>query len=292
MRKKRPPKGKIMKLYQKGLTQKEIGEIYGWGQSGISQLMKEYGIPTRTHRKWTPREEEILKKHYLKVPKEKLLKLLPGRSWEAIKLEAIKLGIARKKEEYKKSKEVIERLRKLAQSKMIIPNFKKKEDLAYVLGVLDGDGFTNKKRTLGLETISKEFAEKFTEKLRSIGLNASIKFNKRKKKWTVWASSKVLVKWYLSLSPKKKIKWLINNKVAWNYLEGLYDSDGALHPCGAPQICGTKRSKNEFVSKLLNCLNIENTIHKDKVWIRVSSTKKFFKHVRSVVKHRNPSWLK
>lgn len=289
MRKKRPSKEEIMKLYAMGLTQREIGKRFGWGQSGISQLMKEYGIPTRGHKKWSKEEEEILKKYYLKLPKEKLCNLLPKRNWEAIKLKALKLGIARKKEEVRKSKEVVERLRKLAASKMIKPKFERKKDLAYILGVLDGDGYTDRKWTIGLETITKEFAEKFTKTLRRVGLNANMKFNRKKKKWSVWASSKLLVEWYHSMNNnKKKLSWLLRENVAWEYLTGLYDSDGALHPCGAPQICGTKIEKNRFVSELLTYLGVENTIHKDKVWIRVSSAKKFFTHIRSVIAHRNP----
>ncbi len=288
MKKKRPPKDEIMRLYAMGLTQKEIGKKFGWKQSGISKLMKEYGIPTRGHKKWSKKEEEILKKYYLKLPKEELCNLLPKRSWEAIKQKALKLGIARKKEEFRKSKEVVERLRKLAASKMIKPRFERKKDLAYILGVLDGDGYTDRKWSVGLETVTREFAEKFTKTLRRVGLNANMRFNKKKKKWIVWASSKLLVQWYLSLDNIKKLSWLIKNKVAWEYLKGLYDSDGALHPCGVPQICGTKIEKNEFVGKLLTRLGIENTIHKDKVWIKASSAKKFFAHICSVIPYRNP----
>ncbi len=291
MKKKRLPKDEIMRLYAMGLTQKEIGKRFGWGQSGISQLMKEYGIPTRGHKKWSKEEEKILKKYYLKLPKEKLCSLLPERSWEAIKLKALTLGIARKKEEVRRSKEVVERLRKLAALKMIKPRFERKKDLAYVLGVLDGDGYTDRKRTVGLETVTKEFAEKFTKTLRRIGLNAHMKFNKKRKKWVVWASSKLLVEWYHSMDDKKKLSWLLRENVAWEYLKGLYDSDGYLTPGGVPIICGYNPKKNEFVSKLLKKLEISTTVHKDRVYITVVSSRKFFEHVRSVIKHRNPKWL-
>ncbi len=292
MKKRRPPKDEIAKLYMMGLTQREIGEKFGWTQSGISQLMKEYGIPTRAYKKWTQKEEEIVKKYYLKIPKEQLLALLPNRSWEAIKLKALQLGVARKKEEVRRSKEVIERLRKLAASRMIKPKFERKKELAYVLGVLDGDGYTDKKWTIGLETVTKEFAEKFTKSLRKLGLNANMKFNNKRKKWMVWASSKLLVQWYLSLSNDKKLSWLIKNKVAWEYLNGLYDSDGYLTPSGSPIICGYDIEKNKFISRLLTKLGVSNTVHKDRVYISAISTKKFFTYVKSVIKHRNPKWLK
>jgi len=80
----------------------------------------------------------------------------------------------------------------------------------------------------------------------------------------------------------------LKSNIAWQYITGMYDSDGALHPCGCPQICGYNLRKNKFISKILDSLNIQNTIHKDKVWIKANSRKEFFDNVHSVIDYRNP----
>ncbi len=289
-RKKRPGKNEVLKLYKSGMLQREIAQHFGWTQPGISELMTRYGIASRNSNKWDAREEEILKKAYLNISKEELLSVLPHRTWSAIKLKAMKLKLARKKKDYNTSKEIKDRLRCLAKKNLIKIDFEKSKELAYILGVLDGDGYTNKTYTLGLETKTKEFAEKFKDKLRKVGFNSNMKFAKKDNKshWFVWGSSKKFIQWYLSLSSQKKKRWLLKKQVAWEYLKGLYDSDGALHPCGCPQICSHNAEQKKFVSGLLDALNISNNIHKDKIWIRAKHADIFFKKVESIIPHRNP----
>lgn len=287
-RERRPSKNEILRLYKKGMTQKEIGRRFGWTQSGMSELMKRYDLRTESDIPWAKEEEELLKRNYLRLSKKDILQLFRKRSWGAIKLKALKLNLARSKEEYSHSNEVKQRLKKLAKKRLIKPRFNKKKDLAYILGVLDGDGYTNRRETIGLETKTKEFAEKFKRKLRNIGLNSNMGFSEKKNHWLVWGSSKKLVLWYLSLSDKKKKRWLLKEKIAWEYFNGLYDSDGALHPCGCPQICCHNLKERVFINKLLTALGISSNIHKDKVWIRARSRSDFFSNVYSVISYRNP----
>ena len=284
----RPKMKTIEELYQNGMKQKDIGKMFGWSQPGISELMKHYNIQTRKKKQWSKNEEKLLRKYYLKKPKDNLLKIFSDRNWRAIKLKAHFMGLSMNATEYRKSDEVRNRLRELSKKRMIKINYKRKKDIAYILGVIDGDGYTDKKSTIGLETISLEFIKKFMKGLKIIGINPNYCARKERKQWVSWGCSKQFVDWYSSLTPKKKSIYLKRNDTIWRYIEGLYDSDGALHPCGCPQICGYNIEKNKFVGDLLTYLNIENTVHKDKVWIRARSTKDFFKNVKCVIDKRNP----
>ncbi len=44
---------------------------------------------------WSAKEDKILKEHYLSAPKQKLLKRLPGRTWESLHHRAFRLGLNR-----------------------------------------------------------------------------------------------------------------------------------------------------------------------------------------------------
>ncbi|PSH02433.1 MAG: hypothetical protein BRC26_00580 [Nanohaloarchaea archaeon QH_8_44_6] len=76
--------------------------------------MSELGVETDRAGKWYEEEKEILKKNY-PDEKEKLKNELENRTWNAIKLKAMDLGLARDQEEYRYSEEVKEQLRNLAE---------------------------------------------------------------------------------------------------------------------------------------------------------------------------------
>jgi hypothetical protein len=103
----------------------------------------------------------------------------------------------------------------------------------------------------------------------------------------VWASSKEFIGWYLNLNFSKKLGWLLKNG-AWKYIEGRYDSDGYLHPCGCPLICSHQQESRLFLFNLFRKLGLEITIQKaNGVWVRAKSAGKFFKNVYSVYPHKN-----
>ncbi|PSH02434.1 MAG: hypothetical protein BRC26_00585, partial [Nanohaloarchaea archaeon QH_8_44_6] len=111
---------------------------------------------------------------------------------------------------------------------------KRKSEISYVLGVLDGDGFTDGRGTLGLETVSEDFAVKFSSFLGRIGLNPTI--GDREDKKAVWASSLNFCEWLRDMGYEEKFRWLKEEGDLWKYIEGAYDSDGDLsHP--GPRIC-------------------------------------------------------
>lgn len=161
----------MKELYvQKGLTQKEIAEQIGVSQPCISRWMKQFGITTRCPDPWSPEEEQMLKESYRTLSKQEICTRLPDRSWNAIKLKAMDLGVA-KSAEHRNSDETIEQLRTLSRANRVKVNFSRTTQIGYVLGVIDGDGFHNNTTTIGLEVVSASFADKFCEALNSIGLN-------------------------------------------------------------------------------------------------------------------------
>lgn len=259
--------------------------MYGVSQSYISKKMEKYKIKTRKVKKWNKNEEKILKKNYLKVNKDKLLKLLPKRTWRSIICKARKMGLSRKIEEYRKSKEIRERLRNLSKKNEIKVNFKKQKNIAYVVGVIDGDGFHNKVGTLGLEVNSSKFADKFYNNLKEIGLRPGRGIRSNRNRQTVWASSTILVKWYMGMNYSKKMKWLCKNKKnAWKYIEGRYESDGNIHPCGSPRICSYDEKSRKFLFELLSFLGIKCSIQQNNVWISKISAHDFFKNINPVLR--------
>jgi len=118
-----------------------------------------------------------------------------------------------------------------------IPSLKPSKELAYVLGVLVGDGCVTRggKGTyvVKLRTASRIFANKFKEHLEKIGLSPSINVERRSKinpKWkdiyVVRAVSKIFYDFYKSLD-LNKIRQLIRG-FEIEFLQGFYESEGSL----------------------------------------------------------------
>lgn len=278
-------KKKLEMLYHgEGLTQQEIAEKLDLNQPFVSEKMKENGIETRSHEAWTKKEEKVLRENYLETSKEKLLSLLPKRTWSAIKAKALKLGISRPLEEYRKSDEVKKKLRSLAEENMIEVDFEKKEVLSYVMGVIDGDGFHDREHTIGLEVKSPEFANKFAEKLKKLGLNPGRGNREDRQRETVWASSKQLIKWYMDLSKEEKLEWLEEEGSEWDYIEGRYESDGNIHPSGGLRIVSYDGKELSFLEKLFSKLDIGCRRQKFNLWISRTSAGKFFAKTNPVLR--------
>lgn len=276
----------LERLYvQEGLKQREIAKKFGVTQSWISKKMTEYGINSRYAGCWTEREEEILKKNYKQVSKGELLSLLPDRSWEAIKLKAMDFGLTIPIEEHRRSEEVLERLRKNAQENAIEVDMSSLEDISYVIGVIDGDGFHDNKGTIGLEVKSSRFADKFAEVLDEIGLNPGR--GKRRDKETVWASSKHFVDWLMDFDYGLKFEWLKDEGDLWSYTEGAYDSDGNFSNPG-PRICSYDENEKRFLKKILDHLGLKTSVHSNNVYVKAVSKDEFFENVDPVHDRRKP----
>jgi|GEM_PF-574260 len=272
--------------HSEDMTQKEIANEIGTDQSVISEKMKDFGIETKSSKFWSEDEEEILEENYLELSREKLMSLLPNRSWDAIKSKAFKLGLCRTEEEYRKSEEVKARLKSYSRQNTIEVDFQEKDKLSYILGVLDGDGFHDGTYTIGLEVISEKFANKFYRALKSIGLNPG-RGEREGDKETVWASSKQLINWYEELGREEKLEWLLGEGDCYSYIEGRYESDGNMHPTGALRITSTDPKEIKFMEKLFSYLEIQPSIQKENIWISKVDSEKFFEKVNPVIKDKS-----
>ena len=166
---------------------------------------------------WTVEEVEKLKELYPKAPIEELLKAFPNRSYNAIQLKAERLGLKRD------------------IGKKIVLN---KPKLAYVLGVLMGDGsvYVHKRGyRIELHVRDEEFARSFAEALKALGLNPWIggpyePHSGKKPEYKVVAYSKDLAMSYQQMQHLERLKeFLSDNTLFINFLRGFYESEGCLY---------------------------------------------------------------
>ncbi len=271
--------------HEKDWTQKKIAEKFDVTQPWVSKKMKEYGIKSSYNGFWTEKEERILEENYKIAPKEELLSFLPNRNWESIKLKALKMGLSTPFEEHNKSDEVIERLKRNAKEREKNVDFENTPTLSYVLGVVDGDGFHDRKGSVGLETKSQKFADKFSGALESIGLNPGR--GERRGKETVWVASKKFVEWLMDFTYESKVEWLEQSGDIWKYIEGAYDSDGDFSNSG-PRICSYDENEKVFLKRILDIAGLEARIHSNNVYVPASSRERFFANVNPVYERRKP----
>jgi hypothetical protein len=119
--------------------------------------------------------------------------------------------------------------------KSLKPDLQPNENLAYILGVMLGDGCVCKyrrERRIQLSTKSKEFAISFAEALKKMGLHPYILFTKLRKRsygwWFLKANSTVFYEWYRSLSIDDIYRLLETPSMKRAFIRGFYESEGCL----------------------------------------------------------------
>ena len=145
------------------------------------------------------------------------------------------------------------------RGRVVNVDFSKKSDLAYIKGVLCGDGWTyNNKKTwkynVGLGCKDKEFALKFKASLEKIGLRMWFGYDE-KHGWRTIGNSKLLYLWnentnYDGFKTKKEIT---------SFLEGFYESDGTSSLTNI-QYCNTNKALLLATKKYLDVFDIETTL--------------------------------
>jgi len=222
---------------------------------------KNLGYKMGKGKKWSIEEDNLLKKLYGKDYSKNLKGYFKNRSEKAIVLRAyfLKLNASNLKGKYH-----LKKLPKTAE--------KLSSDLAYILGVILGDGSINMNRRIRLQVPEDEldFALNFKEKLEKWGgLKAKIKKLKKKLKKNplddkIWKRG-----YYLELNSASAVKiiqgYLKNlNKIANKYipfiLGGLFDGDGSVcvrgYRRGAIYIEKTDKGIIKFIKRSLEKFNI------------------------------------
>lgn len=266
---------------EKGMTQGEIADELGYSQPYISRKMSEYSINSN-YSFWSEEEVQFLEKNYEDMPRQQIMENFPERTWGAVKDKARDIGVAMSAEERRNSKEVLELLRKNSQENAIEVDFSLVKKVSYIIGVLDGDGYTDNNGTVGLEAKNSKFTAKFRDMLEEVGFNPGT--GKRGDKKTVWASSLKFTGWYEGLSDSDKVDWLRNEGNLWKYIEGQYESDGNLHPSGSPRICSYDKAEKKMIKRIFDILEVKASIQQNNVWVSKKHADLFFSNVDPAIR--------
>lgn len=155
-----------------------------------------------------------------------------------------------------------------SQGPRIFPDLNPSEDLAYILGVLKGDGYVTKngyQYNVCLQSISKNFVSSFETSLKNIGLHPCKIYHDRRGIYHSVACSLQFVEFYKNLS-MSRLKELIAGYHS-HFIKGLYESEGTLFIRGQTanfelNIANSNLELLKIVSRYLFYKNIRNSIGK------------------------------
>ena len=161
----------------------------------------------------------------------------------------------------------------------IHPNLEFNENMAYILGVLFGDGNVNKNGSqyrIQLNNTRKSFAESFAKALRLIGLHPcfyTVKLSKKDPKHSdvlcVVATSKMFYNWFKGLTLIDVRRLLIRDiKYTKGFLRGFYESEGTLQHrtknCWRIRIYNSNVKILNIIQNLLTYLGFNHSFHQSK----------------------------
>jgi intein-encoded DNA endonuclease-like protein len=169
------------------------------------------------------------------------------------------------------------------------------EDLANVIGVCLGDGYTYEEGdgcVIGLKAKDKEFVEEFGRRLANVLGREPIrpKFRKDEGEYVAEVESKTLHELLKKPIDLKRIKKYVEHcpKCVAAFLRGLFDSEGYVHKRGYITLYNTNYELLVYAQKLLwKYFGIESTgpwPHKQKedyyyIYIRAESLLKFYWYI-------------
>jgi len=144
----------------------------------------------------------------------------------------------------------------------IQPDLSPSSSLAYILGVMLGDGccYTSEERNeayIEIVVRDKPFAECFFSHCKDIDLHPRL--SRQGRFYRVVAYSKTFANWYNSLDIEEIEK--ITSKFKEDFIRGFYDSEGNMSASrrgGKIRIVNTNLEYLELIQRFLNDLNIES----------------------------------
>jgi len=115
------------------------------------------------------------------------------------------------------------------------PDLDSSPELAYILGVIDGDGCVSGYDQIVLDVKDYAFAKEFETALKAIGLRANTRNNDYWNKdlerqyygWQCYARSAVFVCWFKGLTREQKEE--IVSQFPDQYLKGFFESEGTYY---------------------------------------------------------------
>ncbi len=193
----------------------------------------------------------------------------------------------------------------------INPNLTPSKELSYLLGILLGDGYVDKRNNrITLCVTSKVFANEFWTTLKSIGLNpVKDEINpkdsqyKRKKLYRVYARSKIFVEWYKKLNLKIiESDFLTTKEFQKEFIRGFYESEGSLYRdkryknCWTLSITNTDKKLIELINRLITNLGFKTSLSssryrkKEVFYLRIlggtKEVRRFIKTINPVIKNK------
>lgn len=210
-------------------------------------------------KKWTHKEIKFLYENYQKMTAKKIGKKL-GRTRWSITNKVNNLGLQKG----------------YGNRNWLYNTFNKEpsEDLAYILGVIKGDGCVTEVHSNGrctsqvqLNTVDKPFAESFVGALEEINLNPRMwlqKFEDKKNQWRVSATSKKFFEWYSNLDLKSiKENLLTTDEIKKEFVRGFYESEGNNRPSNRTlRMFSSDEDTIKFVQKITKDLGFNFRLKK------------------------------
>jgi len=244
----KPTKEKLYDLYWKqGLSTVSLERKYKVHNKTIARWMEDYGIKRRPLYKGASRlrlipDEKIVSSYkkygnYLKVAEE-----LGGRPENVRNILNKYINL------------------KTYEDFVIKVDLNPSEELAYILGVMLGDGSISN-NSINFASIDLPFAESFCNTLKKIGFNSGLSKMPLKKNskqtYHVWGSSKQFADWYKKLSLNDIHNFVSQEKgMELEFVRGFYESEGCYSKSGNLNISNSDKELLEIISKILMKYNI------------------------------------
>lgn len=221
---------KLNGLYwNNGLTQEEIGKIFGVSGTTISNWMEMFKIPIRNLREAAYRS---LGKPMPNLGMSELWDLYVKRGINVFEIaDKYNMGVST----------IYKWLNEMSAPKQHTknPNLNLSPELTYILAVLLGDGNVHRSVNaphsisyyMRLSVKDQPFAESFAEALKEIGLNPNVYksrgHNGSSDYINVKANSVIFYNWYKSLSWGDIIR--IGDAYPLDFIRGMYESEGSYY---------------------------------------------------------------
>lgn len=249
----KPSREELQKLYwQDDLSLEEIGKRFRVTGGSILYWMKNYGIP-RKQSIW--KLNKLAKKRRIPIPKRKYLYNLYWEKCLSTITIAKKFGVSQQLV-YKWMKKLNLSTRKPHDWHYVDVDLSATLTLAYVLGVLVGDGNLNK-HEVRLRALDKPFVESFHKALIELGF--------RPRKFTVdpdaehphmlygvSGASKKFADWFRKLGMGGLRRFILQDKERTiSFLRGFYESEGFSNRVG---VCNTNKKLIEVVKEAIEKL--------------------------------------